>query len=257
MFQEVKRNICLILVLLGSVWAVSGSTAFAKILKYVDDQGKVHYTDSESNIPMKYRSGPNIQKFRGVVESKPQKDSSDDSEGGESPGKEDAGSEEGLTPEDQKLLDRSIQLLDQGVKLAKGFEGAMPNFTNGRRLVNSIKILLPQKEKLAEDLAKSKVKELAAVRSFLQKSIAEDKKTQSVGQGLKLQLNAMFSRVRSEGKTQEQLVQSLKKAKELAEVKKEKAKSEASASGGEKDKPQKKKKNKPTQKSSSTKGSSY
>ena len=253
MIQNTKRNFHLILALLGIVWALSGSTAFAKILKYVDDQGKVHYTDSESNIPMKYRSGPNIKKFRGVVEPKSEKEISDDSEEEESQEEEETASEAGATPEDLKLIDRSIQLLGQGVRVAKGFEGTMPNFTNGRRLVNTIKLLLPKKEKLVEDLTESKAQELAAVRSFLQKSIAEDKKTQSVGQGLKLQLNAMFSRVRSEGKTQEQLIQNLKKAKESAE--KKKAEPQASASG--KDKENSKKKTKPAKKSSSSKGSSY
>jgi len=255
MIQNTKRNFYLILVLLGIVWAISGSTAFAKILKYVDDQGKVHYTDSESNIPMKYRSGPNIQKFRGVVEPKPEKESSDDSEEEESQEEEETGSEASVTPEDLELMDRSIQLLGQGVRIAKGFEGTMPNFTNGRRLVNTIKLMLPKKEKLVEDLAKSKAPELAAARSFLQNSIAEDKKTQSVGQGLKLQLNAMFSRVRSEGKTQEQLVQNLKKAKESADKKEGKSEPKPSASG--KDKKSSKKKTKPTQKSSSSKGSTY
>ncbi len=216
----------------------------AKVYKYVDDQGKVHYTNNESNIPIKYRSGPSMKPLRGFSDPKLKKPES----------KEDSNSTESQTPEkplddgfskkDEALVQRSITNLKNNVLRVKAFDDVVYNFTNGRRLVTSIQGGLPAKEKLASDLASSKVPELLETKNFLNQSIQKDKQAKSVGLGLKTHLVAMFNRVRGEAKTQQGLISKLEKALEKDKEKKELAKKEkAEKEKNEKEKVEKNKKN--------------
>ena len=56
-------------ILLAVLWLFQ-TPLWAAIYKWRDDQGKLHFTDSKSKIPLKYRE--NIQKFKGVVEPNPE-----------------------------------------------------------------------------------------------------------------------------------------------------------------------------------------
>ncbi len=198
----------------------------AKVYKYVDDQGKVHYTNNESNIPIKYRNGPSMKPLRGFSDPKSTKpESKEDSKLTETQTPEKP-SDEGFSKKDEALVQRSITTLKNNVLRVKEFDGDVYNFTNGRRLITSIQGALPAKEKLASDLASSKVPELIETKNFLTKSIEKDKQTKSVGLGLKTHLVSMFNRVRGEAKTQQGLIGKLENAIEKDKEKKELAKKE-------------------------------
>ena len=55
------------IIALIAVTALDRGTAEAKIYKYRDDQGKLHFTDDKNKIPLRYRSGPQTEEIRGVT----------------------------------------------------------------------------------------------------------------------------------------------------------------------------------------------
>lgn len=213
------------------------SPAEAKIYKYVDDQGKTHYTNTESAIPQKYRSSPKIKQFRGVVDPSFSKSKSQKADGGKTAGDEAASGdakEAGLSKAEQGQVEQSIDVLTRMVKMSASYDSVQYNFTTGRRLINSLQTELPLKEKLSSDLRKTKVKELQEVQAFLQQSIARDRETKSVGLGLKMQLVAMFDRVRGEAKTAKSLIGTLEKALKESEKAKKAAQEEQKETGAAK-----------------------
>lgn len=206
---------------------------WAKIYKYKDDQGKTHFTDDASAVPLKYRKQIEEKKYRGVTDSP---GSSSAPGMGASPGKDsgadkgaDKGKDEGLTEKDKALIHKVVPMLQAGVALANRYAKAQPNFSTGKRLVNDIQSALPKKKSLAKELAESKAPALKKVLGFLTKSIATDEQTKSVGAGLKKVIVGIINRVVAEGKTQAALILELETAwDEDAKKQKEKKKQEKS-----------------------------
>ncbi len=60
---------CRVTVLMLAVLWLCQTPLWAGIYKWKDDQGKIHFTDDKSRIPLKYRE--RFEKFKGVVEPKP------------------------------------------------------------------------------------------------------------------------------------------------------------------------------------------
>jgi hypothetical protein len=188
----------------------------AKIYKYKDEHGKTHFTDDASQIPLRYRKQDTMQKFKGVYEPAPTVGASSGGNKGEA--KED----EGLSPKDEGLIRKTIQVFKAGIALSNRYANVQPNFSNGLGAVNAIQSGLPLKESLASELTGTKVPELQQALGFLNQSIAVDKQTSSVGIGLKKRIVGILSRLADEGKQQAALIKKLEKA--LIESKKKKAK---------------------------------
>lgn len=196
--------------------------AIAKIYKYKDDQGKTHFTDDAGKIPLKYRDQGRVKKFRGVSEPTPAPEASG-SPGQASGGGGESGEngDEGLSSEDEGLVKKAIQVFKVGITLGDQYKNTMPTFSNGQGAVNAIQSALPLKETMVIQLEGTRVPALQSALAFLKKSIAIDKQTTSVGQGLKRRIAAIFTRLADESKEQSALVQQLEQA--LVESAKKKA----------------------------------
>ncbi len=62
-----KMTVCLMVALLAGVTAGASQPAWAGIIKWKDDQGKVHFTNDISKIPKKYRDQDTMEKMRGAA----------------------------------------------------------------------------------------------------------------------------------------------------------------------------------------------
>ena len=196
----------------------------ARIYKYKDDQGKTHFTNDASQVPLKYRKQGILKKYKGVVEPKPKGDASADSDSsGKDKGKDKDKGDGGLTSKDAGLIRQAAQVLSAGIALGNRFGNAQPTFSNGQGAIGAIQSGLPLKENLAGNLEGTKVPELQAVLGFLKKSIAIDKETKSIGAGLKRRIANILSRLANEGKQQAELIKGLEKAMKNSEKKKAEA----------------------------------
>ena len=218
--------------------AFQPNMVLAKIYKYKDDQGKTHFTDDASKIPLKYRKKQSMEKFKGVFDSdssstsSPGFSSSNNTQKNTKKGGEGA-AEEGFSPEDEALAKKTIQVLKGGVALANRYKDAQPNFANVRGLIDGMQGALPQKESLAKELKGSKIPEFQEALAFLNSSIAEDKKNKSIGTGLKRAIAGIFSRVARDAEKSTALIEKIEKAIKEAEKKK---KEEDKKKAGEKKK---------------------
>lgn len=221
----------MIFALLGCIFLLP-DPAMAKIYKYKDDQGRTHFTDDASKIPLKYREQGAVKKFRGVNEPTPASSTPPGFPGQASAGggggegvEVGAGVEEdeGLNEKDEALVNKTIQIFRVGIALGNKYKNTMPNFTNGRGAVDDIQRGLPLKESLASELAGTKVPELKEALGFLNQSIAVDKQTTSVGAGLPTRIAGIFRRLADEGEQQSALIQKLEKVLEDSEKKKAEA----------------------------------
>jgi hypothetical protein len=214
------------------LWVVfQPDPVLAKIYKYKDEHGKTHFTDDASKIPLRYRTKDTVKKFKGVNEPTPTPEASSGHPGrtiggsGASSGQADGGAkeDEGLSAKDEGLVNKTIQVFKVGIKLGDQFKNNQPNFTNGRRAVNTIQSSLPLKKTLARELAGTKVPELKEALGFLKQSIAVDQQTTSIGAGLRTRIVGIFKRLTDEAKEQADLIKKLEQVLQDSEKKKAEA----------------------------------
>jgi uncharacterized protein DUF4124 len=232
-FLPMKRSIGLSSILSKSLifallaWvAFQPDPAIAKIFKYKDENGKTHFTDDASKIPLQYRSKGSLKKFKGVTEPTPTTNVPDQKgaskKGADKSSKKDKAV--GLTPKDIALVQKAIQVFKAGMTLGNRYKDAQPNFSNGRGAVNAIQGALPLKESTANELEGTKVPELQAALGFLKQSIAADRETISIGSGLKKRIAGIFSRLASESEQQSGLIKKMEQALKNSKKKKAEAK---------------------------------
>jgi hypothetical protein len=195
--------------------------ASAKIYKYKDDQGKTHYTDDASRIPLRYRDQGSMKKFRGVAEPTPTPDTP--SQASASADGSEAKKDAGLSSREVGLVKKTIQVFKVGAALGDRYKSMLPNFSNGQGAVNAIQSGLPLKEGLARDLEGTKAPELQEALGFLKQSIAIDQQTTSVGAGLTRRIAGIFNRLVAEGKQQTAMIGKLEQALKNSEKKKAEA----------------------------------
>lgn len=203
-------------------------SVLAKIYKYKDDQGKTHFTDDPGKIPLRYRDQGSVKRFRGVPEPAPEPGvppgfpgaSSSEEEGG---AKDSSKEDEGFTAQEEALVKKTIAVFQAGVALGERYKNAFPNFSNGQGAVIAIQEALPRKEQLANQLEGTKVPELLKALGFLKQSIAADRQTESIGQGLKKRIAGIFDRLASESRQQANMIKLLN----LALIESQKKKAEA------------------------------
>ena len=216
----------MIFALLGLI-AFQPDPARAKVYKYKDENGKTHYTDDASNIPMKYRKKGTMQKFRGVYEP-PAGSSTSSGMAGEQGDKKSGKNDGGLSPREKALVQQTMVVFQSGVALANQYKDVRPTANTGRSLATAIQGTLPVKENLASQLEGVKAPVLQEALGFLKQSIAADHKDKGVGVGLKRRVASIMSRVQSEGQQQAALIKRLEQAlKESAKKKAEAAKKKA------------------------------
>ncbi len=225
-------------------FAFQPTLVLAKIYKYKDDQGKTHFTDDPSQIPLKYRKKDKMETFKESFESDPSAGSPPPGFGNKTGAQGEAGKngaggkEEGFSEKDEAVAKKAIQVFKGGIAIANKYKDVQHNFSNVRGLIDALQGALPQKESLAKELAGTKVPELQEALAFLKSSIAEDKKTQSVGAGLKRAIAGVFNRVAGDAAKQTALIAKLEKA--MKDSKKKKAEAEKKKAADEKKKGSKK-----------------
>jgi len=238
--MTIKRSafwtaISLILALIALI-ALDRGTAQAKIYKYRDDQGKIHFTDDKSKIPPQYRSGPHTEEIRSITGSSSSRSSTSSSSSGTGKGDtkdssagsaETKGEQVGMSDKDEKLAKESIAMLKKGVALAKQYKGLPNNSRTGKKLYNAIQANLPAKESLVAKLAKSKESALVSVHGVLQKILASDKATPPVKPQMVREIRNFMDRVVRECPPQEAMIKKLNQALKKSEKDKDKDKAEA------------------------------
>ena len=200
--------------------AVQPDPVIAKIYKYKDENGKTHFTDDPSNIPMRYRKKESMDSFRGV--SDPATDTSSKSSGKKDKNK--TKKDEGLSSRDAALIRRTIPVLKAGIARSERYKNIIPTFRNGRAAAIEIQSGLPAKESLAKELEGAKAPQLQGVLGFLKQSIAQDQQDKATGNALKKRIAGIFARIVAEGEQQSTLVKGLEKALKDDEKKKAEAK---------------------------------
>jgi len=130
----------MIIALLG--WVVfQPDPVIAKIYKYKDDNGKVHFTDDASRIPLRYRKQDTVKKFKGVNEPTPNPGAPPGFPGQKTAVEEEE--DEGLSPQEEALVKRTIQVFQSGIALSNHYKSVQPHIipfkSEKNRLMASIK----------------------------------------------------------------------------------------------------------------------
>ncbi len=161
----------------------------AAIYKWKDDQGKTHFTDDKSNIPLKYRN--QLEKFKGVVD--PSQRKSSPSAGSETGSDEEAamgeetpsagsGEQASKPPPKSKYNKEQIALLKKvktymtkawaaNVRLVNNIE---PTELNGKYYIASQRKTASGKKGMIRQIGGSEIPSLKEVKKFLKKSSLND-----------------------------------------------------------------------------------
>ena len=179
---------CRVTVLMLAVWWLCQTPLWAGIYKWKDDQGKIHFTDDKSRIPLKYRG--QLEKFKGVVEpsqgqsgasAAPETGSDEEAAGEETPSAGD-GEQASKPPPKSKYTKKQIALLKKvkaymtkawaaNVRLVNNVE---PTELNGKYYIASQRKSAPQKKGMIKQIGASEIPTLKEVKKFLKKSSLND-----------------------------------------------------------------------------------
>ena len=164
---------------------------YAAIYKWKDDQGKLHFTDSKSKIPLKYRE--KTQKLKGVVEPSSKSQPSPSAGGGgssgageteakvEEAGGESAGSAE-KAPAKSKYTKKQLALLKKvkqymvkawasNVKLVNNIK---PTKLNGKYYIASQRKAASKTKGMIKQIRGAGIPSLLEVKKFLKQSSAKN-----------------------------------------------------------------------------------
>ena len=200
---------------------------WAAIYKWKDDQGKTHFTDDKSNIPLKYRM--QLEKFKGVVDPSQRKSSppagSDAGSGeeaavGEEPPPAAGGGEEAPKPpqkskydEEQvallkKVRDDMVKAWAGNVKLVKHIE---PTRVNGKYYLASQRKFASLKKGVIKRIGGSDIPSLKAVKKFLKRSSVNDTRLTISDSPFMEKVQTIRKTIEGEIPIQKDLIEQLKK----------------------------------------------
>ncbi|MCZ6541415.1 MAG: DUF4124 domain-containing protein [Nitrospinae bacterium] len=182
---------CRITVLMLAVLWLCQTPLSAAIYKWKDDQGKIHFTDDKSRIPLKYRG--QLEKFKGVVEpsqgksgasAAPDAGSDEEAAMGEETPSAGGGEQASKPPPKSKYTKKQIALLKKvkanmtkiwagNVKLVKHIK---PTKVNGKYYLASQRKAASQKKGMIKQIGASEIPTLKEVKKFLKRSSVNDTK---------------------------------------------------------------------------------
>ena len=224
MRKSIKLSYQVTGIIVALLWLFQAS-AVAGIYKWRDDQGKLHFTDSKSKIPLKYRE--NVQKLRGVAEPKPEPVEEPASEP-EKGGKEKeavasepaAGGGNGAEKEPEKeeqdpklvaILKATIKFLeDKNREHTRLIKFVKPDKQNGRYYIVAIRKGVGKKTQMVEKLKGFKLPSLKRARRFLKSSLLQDKQVKIGGEDYLERLQRLKQRLEREIMTQKKIIKKLK-----------------------------------------------
>ena len=180
---------------LALLWLFQATTAEAKIYKWRDDSGKLHFTDNASKIPKKYRD--KMEKFKGAPPPPTTQGADDGEEPGEGsegsplgdekaaetaetvappPAVEEAKPESQFTGEELALLKETYKVL---MTLREGkinfFNIAEPTAANGDKYVKAAHSLGKMKKEMSKKIVKPSISSLKEAKTYLKKSASRDR----------------------------------------------------------------------------------
>ncbi len=217
---------CRVTVLVLAVLWLCQTPIWAGIYKWKDDQGKVHFTDDKSRIPLKYRG--HLEKFKGVTEPKPEPVKAEEEEEAVAP--EPGAAEEKAAAEKAAEKEKTAEIVAalKETKKYLEYENASnerlikfvkPTKFHGRNYMNEVRKKLPRKKKLAEKLSKFKDSVLIMANSYLTKTIALDESEKMGGEGYLERILALRQRMKTQVETKKKIIRRIQ-----ARLKKENAK---------------------------------
>ncbi|NIQ03510.1 MAG: DUF4124 domain-containing protein, partial [Nitrospinaceae bacterium] len=176
------------------VFGLLQASALAGIYKWKDDQGKLHFTDSKSKVPMKYRN--QLQKFKGVNETtivtapdakKEGKQAAADSKTGDKSGEK---PDKKTEPEKEKVAKKEGPDMDpnlmQALKKARDYleteNNALLQVFNrpfseriAEKYIPTIEKLISQKEAAFGELEGYDQPSIRKARQFIGQSLVQDR----------------------------------------------------------------------------------
>ncbi len=168
---------CRVTVLVLAVLWLCQTPIWAGIYKWKDDQGKVHFTDDKSRIPLKYRG--NLEKFKGVTEPKPKPVEAEQEKEAVAPepeAAEEKAAEKEKTAELVAALKETIKFLeDSNRRHQRTINFVKPDVKNGRYYMLSVRKGVGRKKQMIEKLDDFKLPSLKKARRFLKSSLLQDK----------------------------------------------------------------------------------
>lgn len=182
MFKIMRCSFRVAGVTLALLWLFQAS-AEARIYKWRDDQGKMHYTDSKSKIPAKYRE--NVQKFKGVVEPKPKVEAPPEEEPEAfKPDEEPQAASQPPPPEEKPKFTEEelaqLKVIHDYLVEARRFQVGLLNKGFTKSLAEDYFRIAPDyaksKKKEAKKIRETTVPSLMKARAYLKKSAAQDRR---------------------------------------------------------------------------------
>lgn len=201
---------------------------YAAIYKWKDDQGKLHFTDSKSKIPLKYRD--QMEKFKGVSEPNPEPveepegvEKAERAEKAEKEkevvapmpgGGEDNG--EDTKPAKKKNL-KLIAMLKDAIKFLKDenrthqrlINFVKPDVQNGRYYIVAIRNATGKKEEFIKKLKGFNLPSLKRARRFLTNTLFQDKQEKIGGEGYLERIKSLKERLEREIPAKKKIIKKL------------------------------------------------
>ncbi len=208
---------CRVTVLMLAVLWLYQTPLWAGIYKWKDDQGKIHFTDDKSRIPLKYRE--RFEKFKGVVEPKPksvQQEPVVEPVEAEKEKEVVASSEPVMTEEEKTAelvaaLEETKTFLEyENVSHERLIKFVKPNKFNGKNYINEVRRRLTRKKMLSEKLSEFKAPVLIEANSYLTKSAALDESEDYGGEDFEERILALQKRMKTQIVTKRQIIKQIK-----------------------------------------------
>ena len=183
---------------------------WAKIYKWKDDRGKIHFTDSVSKIPLKYRD--QVEKFKGVAEPKPEpveeptSEPENEKEAVASEPLAGGGNEAEKKPEKEKQDPKLVAMLKATIKFLEDknrehtrlIKFVKPDKQNGRYYIVAIRKGVGKKTQMVDKLADFEQPSLKRARRFLKGSLLYDKQEKIGGDDYLERLQRLKQRLERE-----------------------------------------------------------
>jgi hypothetical protein len=187
---------------------------WAKIYKWKDDQGKLHFTDDRAKIPLKYRE--KVQKFKGVTEPKeeePEEEPKEEPSAEVKPPPEEKPKPPPLPPlsEEERaamtaVYQPLIQIWNRHVLLL--MEGD-PDEKNLKRYVGVAQFSATNKKAITKSMGKVEHPLLVEIKSFMKKSGKKDARLKVDNPGLMTHVKFYKKRLMKEIPLEKEFIEKL------------------------------------------------
>jgi len=215
-FQAIARTAALMFLLLSCFAA----PAFAQVYKWIDDEGKTHFTDNIETVPEEYRSQLNKHKLPEPTtvepgdKAAPETVSEGDKESPDSGKKAEEEKPAGSSPEELAAAQEAIGFLTGSIARYETYEESIPNEFVTRQINDLFQADLPAKEALAAKLEAMEMPVLKETAGFLKASLAADKEFRAIGPNLPFLTRQTSTRLKTEREKKSALIEKLESALE-------------------------------------------